>query len=364
LGWSGHGATVLTRSHTIKSIAEKAGVATATVARVLHGRGYVAEATREKVLKAVSETDYRINHIARSLKRSRSNVIGHILKSTVPNPFYVTVARGVEAYCRERGYTVLTYNVEGDADTERKAVETFLNWRADAIIFTTPTSEANVDLALNAGKPVVQVERPQSDRTDRIVVDNYNGARAAMAHLIEHGHRQIAFVGQAVDPALPALSTYVEAERFGAYRDALTEVGSFDDRLVMFGRAYSIEELDAREVPLSDGYRALRDWRRAGLSPTAVVASSDILAAGVLQAAYSVGLQVPRDLSVIGFDDTLATFLSPLLTSVSLPSYHIGQAAARRAISQLLEPGDRQPIVEKLEATLIQRASVGSVPVR
>lgn len=352
----------MARAHTIKSIAEKAGVATATVARVLHGRGYVADATREKVLKAVNEADYRINHIARSLKRNRSNVIGHILKSTVPNPFYVTVARGVEAYCREHGYTVLTYNVEGDADTERKAVETFLNWRADAIIFTTPTSEANVDLALNSGKPVVQVERPQSDRTDRIVVDNYDGARAAMGHLIENGHRRIAFVGQAVDPALSALSTYVEAERFGAYRDALEDAGCFDERLVSFGRAYSIEELNARQVPLSDGYTALRDWQSAGLNPSAVVASSDILAAGVLQAAYSAGLVVPRDLSVIGFDDTLATFLAPLLTSVSLPSYEIGEAAARRAIARLAEESGQEPVVEKLVATLTRRASVGPAP--
>ena len=253
------------KSHTIKSIAERAGVATATVARVIHNRGYVAEATRERVLKAVSETDYRINHIARSLKRNRSNVIGHILKSTTPNPFYVTVARGVEAYCREHGYTVLTYNVEGDAEAERKAVETFLNWRADAIIFTTPTSEANVDLARKSGKPVVQVERPQSDRTDRILVDNYDGARSAMAHLLEEGHQRIAFVGQAVDASLNPLSTYVEAERYGAYRDALVQAGIFDERLVSFGRAYSLDELDARLVPLGDGYLALRHWLELGI---------------------------------------------------------------------------------------------------
>jgi LacI family transcriptional regulator len=348
------------RSDTIKSIAERAGVATATVARVLHNNGYVAEATRAKVLRAVAETDYRINHIARSLKRNRSNVIGHILKSTVPNPFYVTVARGVEAYCRENSYTVLTYNVEGDVDTERKAVETFLNWRADAIIFTTPTSEANVELALNSSKPVVQVERPQTDRTDRITVDNYHGARAAMQHLLELGHRRIAFVGQAVDPSLSPLSTYVEAERYGAYRDALVEAGAFDEGLVVFGRAYSLEELDAKLVPLGDGYAALRNWIASGRRPTAVVASSDLLAASVLQAAQHSGLSVPGELSVIGFDDTLATFLSPLLTSVRLPSYEIGRAAARLAITRLGAAVEASPPVEeKLQATLVRRASVG-----
>jgi DNA-binding LacI/PurR family transcriptional regulator len=347
------------RSHTIKSIAQRAGVATATVARVLHNNGYVAEATRAKVLLAVAEADYRINHIARSLKRNRSNVIGHILKSTVPNPFYVTVARGVEAYCRENGYTVLTYNVEGDVETERKAVETFLNWRADAIIFTTPTSEANVELALNSSKPVVQVERPQTDRTDRITVDNYRGARSAMNHLLELGHRKIAFVGQAVDQSLSPLSTYVEAERYGAYRDALLEAGSFDQRLVFFGRAYSLEELDARNVPLGDGYGAMCNWIASGRTPTAVVASSDLLAASVLQAAHNSGLAVPGELSVIGFDDTLATFLAPLLTSVRLPSYEIGRAAARLAITRLAATEAPPPVEEKLQATLVRRASVG-----
>jgi LacI family transcriptional regulator len=180
-----------------------------------------------------------------------------------------------------------------------------------------------------------------------------------MTHLIAHGHKRIAFVGQAVDSTLTPLSTYVEAERFGAYRDALLEIGSFDDRLVKFGRAYSIEEMDARRVPLGDGYAALQAWLAAGLKPTAIVASSDILAAGVLQAAYGAGLAVPRDLSVIGFDDTLATFLSPLLTSVGLPSYDIGLAAARLALSHLAHEGPREPIIESLQARLIERASVG-----
>lgn len=349
--------------HTIKSIAERAGVATATVARVLHNNGYVADATRQKVLKAVAETDYRINHIARSLKRNRSNVIGHILKSTIPNPFYVTVARGVEAYCREHGYTALTYNVEGDVAAEYNAVETFLNWRADAIIFTTPTAAQNVELALNSGKAVVQVERPQSDLTDRITVDNYSGGRSAVQRLIALGHRRIGFVGPQLDRSIHPLASYVEAERYGAYRDALREIGCFDERLVSVGRSYSLEELQALAVPLSDGYRALHTWREAGILPTAVFASSDFLAAGVLQAANSLGLGVPRDLSVIGFDDTLSTFLAPLLTSVRLPAYELGQAAARLAIDRLGGEGSSaamaRPVAERLATTLIERASVG-----
>jgi DNA-binding LacI/PurR family transcriptional regulator len=351
------------KRHTIKSVAAQAGVATATVARVLHNNGYVAEATRERVLKAVAESGYSINHIARSLKRSRSNIVGHILKSTVPNPFYVTVARGVEAYCRENGYTALTYNVEGDLEAERKAVETFLSWRADAIIFTTPTAVQNVELALNSGKSVVQVERPQTDRTDRITVDNYHGARAAMLHLLDLGHRRIGFVGPQPDPAVNPLAKYVELERYGAFRDTLSEAGLFDESLVAVGRSYALEELEAVKRPLSDGYRALQSWADADNVPTAVFASSDFLAAGILQAAGVLGLNVPRDLSVIGFDDTLSTFLSPLLTSVRLPAYELGRTAARLAIGRLSGNREAAPVEEKLSATLVERASVGAAPV-
>jgi DNA-binding LacI/PurR family transcriptional regulator len=329
---------------------------------VLHNKGYVAEATRQKVLAAVNEADYRINHIARSLKRSRSNVIGHILKSTTPNPFYVMVARGVEAYCRENGYTVLTYNVEDDIETERKAVETFLNWRADAIVFTTPASETNVELARNSGKPVVQVERPQSAKTDRIVVDNYSGARAATQHLIEFGHRRIGFVGQAAYPDWSPLSSYVETERFGGYRDTMIEAGLFDEALVFFGRSYSLEQLDAQQTPLSDGYSAMHGWIASGSTPTAVFASSDFLASGVLQAAHAHGIAVPRQLSVIGYDDTLATFLAPLLSSVRLPAYDIGRAAARLVIDRLSGKSEGSPIEERLTTELVRRSSVGPAP--
>jgi DNA-binding LacI/PurR family transcriptional regulator len=128
----------MTRPATLKDVAEHAGVATTTVARVVNNSGYVAEETREKVMKSVTATGYRVNSIAQSLKRNRSNIIGHLLRSTVPNPFFVKVARGVEEYARTKGYTVLTYNVQNDAEAERLGIDAFLNWRADALIFSTP----------------------------------------------------------------------------------------------------------------------------------------------------------------------------------------------------------------------------------
>jgi DNA-binding LacI/PurR family transcriptional regulator len=346
----------LTTKTNIKDVAERAGVATATVARVLHNNGYVAETTRAKVMEAVNATGYQINAIARSLKRSRSNVIGHLLQSTVPNPFFVKVARGVEDYAQKHGYTTLTYNVQGDAEAERKGVETFLGWRVDAIIFTTPISAENVDRAMGAGIPVIQVERPRSDKGILLTVDNYAGAKDAMAHLISLGHRRIAYVGQRPGSQENRFADYVEEERFGAYRDALKALGTFDESLVAFGAAYTLSDMDAHGL----GYKAINDWLDKGERPTAVFASSDLLAAGVLQATNEHGLQVPHDISVVGFDDTLAPFLAPELTTVYMPAHELGAAAAKLALDNIAGGAGATAVSERFKTHLVLRASTAS----
>jgi DNA-binding LacI/PurR family transcriptional regulator len=340
---------------TIKVVAERAGLSTATVARVLHKNGYVAKETHDKVMEAVNATGYRINSIARSLKRSRSNVIGHLLQSTVPNPFFVKVARGVELYAQSRGYTTLTYNVQGDAEAERKGVETFLGWRVDAIIFTTPISADNVERALSTGVPVIQVERPRSSATTAITVDNYAGAAEAMEHLLQLGHRRIAYIGQRPGSQNNPLADYVEEERFGAYQTAMRDRGVFDEELVAFGAAYTLNDHDAHGL----GYEALKRWLGSGSRPTAVFASSDMLAAGVLQAAHENGLDVPRDLSVIGYDDTLAPYLAPELTTVYLPAHELGEAAAKLALDQINAKTGLSEPPQRLSTKLVVRASTG-----
>jgi DNA-binding LacI/PurR family transcriptional regulator len=345
------------RSATIKSVAHKAGVSTATVARVMHENGYVAEETRQRVLEVVSETGYRINSIARSLKRNRSNIIGHLLQSMLPNPFFVKVARGVEAYTESQGYTTLTYNVQGDPAAERRGLETFLSWRVDAIIFSTPRDVKNVEFALKANIPVIQVERPRSSKSDRITVDNYSGALAAMNHLLELGHRRIAYIGQKPGLVDNKLADYVDIERFGAYQDSLKPRKLFDETLVALGKSYTLGDTSAQ----GDGYHAMRRWLEEGQPLTAVFASSDILAAGVLQAIHEHGLSVPRDISVIGYDDTFAPFLAPLLTTVRLPAHELGETAARLAIERLHAKEVRKPKEYRLESQLIVRKSTAPV---
>lgn len=342
---------------TIKDVAERAGVATATVARVLHNNGYVSDVSRARVLKAVEETGYRINAIARSLKRSQSTVIGHLLQSTVPNPFYVTVARGVESYAQRFGYTALTYNVQGDEMAERRGVDTFLGWRVDAIIFTTPLSAANVERAMGAGIPVIQVERPRTDKSALITVDNYAGAAEAMGHLMELGHKRIAYVGQRPGSQNNRFADYVEEERFGAYRDLMKQKRLYADRLVAFGEAFRLTDQDAHGL----GYTATNAWLEADAPPTAIFASSDLLAAGALQSISEHELSVPKDMSVIGFDDTLAPYLAPALTSVYLPANELGIEAAKLALEQIESVEPHRGRALKLSTRLVVRASTGPV---
>ncbi len=339
---------------TLRDVAERAGVGVATVNRVLSNTGYVAEATRARVMAAVEATGYRPNALARNLKRQRSEVIGHLVRSTIPNPFFVKVARGVEDEARTRGYTVMTVNVRGDREEERLGVEAFLGWRVAGLIFSTPVSTRNVAHAVASGTPVVQVERPRTTLGHRITVRNRPAASEAMEHLLELGHRRIAYVGGAPGTQRNEMAGYVESERFGAYEEATARLGPLDRSLVRFGLVYGLDQATGQGL----GYEAACDWLDRPDRPTAVMCSSDILAAGVLQAAQERGLRVPEDLSVIGFDDTLAEYLAPLLTSVRMPARRIGRAAVGLVLDQI-ETGDAASRHVELSAEFIRRRSTG-----
>jgi DNA-binding LacI/PurR family transcriptional regulator len=351
---------------TLKHVALRAGVSTATVARVLHGKGSVAPATRRSVEAAIAESGYRLNVVAQGLRTRRTLVIGHVLKTMSLNPFYAGVAVGAGQEAAHHGCGMLVYDTLGDASQERIGVEMLIGRRVDAIIFTTPTDQRNVELAVEAGIEVVQVERVGSAPTHVVTVDNHVGAYVATEHLIALGHSRIAFLGVRLDAPQVSKGTAdsdvtelraVERERLGGYLDALREHGiPIPSDLISLGLTYYSPE---------DGHAAACQW--LGLpraeSPTAIFATCDILASGVLQALYDLGLRVPRDISVIGFDDTYATYLTPPLTTVAQPVMELGQAAARLAIAALRARDDGIPRqAERLSTRLVVRSSTGPAP--
>ena len=212
---------------------------------------------------------------------------------------------------------------------------------------TTAISAGNVETAVRAGVPVVQVERPVTDKAAAVVVDNHSGSRAAAQHLVDLGHERIAFIGGRARKAL--IAPTVEDERLEGYLQVMDQarlephvlLGQYDD-------------------PGSVHYQArgrtyLRRLIEEGLVPTAVFAGSDTLAAGILQALYEIDMRVPHDMSVVGFDDTFAGHLSPPLTTVALPMEELGRQALIRAV---VEPsGTAAPT---LVARFVLRRSTGA----
>lgn len=342
---------------TLRDVAQLAGVSTATVARVLHNQGYVAATTRQRVESALAESDYRINVVAQVLRTQRTWTIGHLLHGVWPNPFFAGVALGVEQEAARHGFSVLMYNSRSDSDRERRGVEWFLERNVDAIIFTTAVGTANVRLAVEGQVPVVQVERVTAVETGTVMIDHHRGAYEAMSHLFELGHRRVAYIGGDPKYYAPTASgkRNVEQERLRGYLEAHERFGlELSDDLIFVGRYFSLEDSGIGD----EGYRQMRRLMDRSEPPTAAFAACDLLAAGALQAVYELRLRVPQDVSIVGFDDTLAPHLAPPLTTVRLPMRAIGEAAVRLALESRAG-GARLRSTRTLRPRLVVRGSTG-----
>ena len=316
---------------TLRDVAQRAGVSTSTVARVLHRNGYVAQETRERVEAAMRDGGFRLNAVASGLKRRRMSTIGTLLHETLPNPFFAEVALGIEHGATERGYNVLVYNTRGSAEHEAAGVDTLLSQQVEAIVFANPVAAVNVETALAAGVAVVEVEKPLTRTAGAVVVDNYVGARAAMTHLLELGHEHVGFIGEPsrVSETDGEPDDRVVHERLAGYRDGLAEHGfAPDESLVVLGRYHA----EAGWQNLRTGYDYMVRLLDQHPALTAVFAASDLLAAGALQALYERRVEVPGQVSVIGFDDTYAKHLAPALTTVRQPMFEMGMRAAQLAL--------------------------------
>lgn len=342
------------RTPTLASVANAAGVSTATVARVLKATGYVGAATRARVLAVLAATGYQPNALARSLRTQRSRTLGILLSRIGRNPLFAEIARAVEAAAMQRFYRVLIVNLEGEPEREREGVRRLIESRVDAMLFIHATDAANVAMAAAAGIATVQVERLVAHESRAVTVDNRAGCLAAMAHLIALGHRRIGYIG--VDPGrYPGSMPSIEGERLESYRAALGDAGlPVDPDLTRLLPAYPRPGSTDQVAPGHAEMMALLDLANP---PTAVLITGEILATGALQALYARRLRVPDDISVIGYDDNLAPFLTPPLSAVALPTEAIGQAAFELAMEAIA--GDPAARVVRLRTELNLRASTG-----
>jgi DNA-binding LacI/PurR family transcriptional regulator len=320
------------RNPTLLDIARKARVAPMTVSRVVNRSGYVSRAVRERVERAVQQLDYRPNALARSLKRQRTHVVGLLLPD-IANPFSAELSQGIQQVLLERGYSCFLATSERSIEREEAALRAFFDHRVDGIIVATrETPLGNEALARLAERrlPIVAVGRDiQHPAIDRVYADEERGARDAVEHLLAQGHRRIGFLGV-------NLAQSSGLRRFRGYRQALEAQGlEVEEELVAGpeggpGPGYSTQ---------ADGYAGMKSLLGLRPAPTAVFARNDFTALGAICAARDLGLRIPEDIAVVGFDNVpLAAYTIPPLTTVDQPTTEQGRQAAALLLERCSTP--------------------------
>ena len=331
-------------SVTIKQVAHQAGVSVATVSRVLNDKGPVAEETRRRIHEVAARLRYVPHGAARSLITRKTSTIG-VLLPDIYGEFFSEIIRGIDLAARRRGYHLLVSSSHGDKG-EIEAALRATRGRVDGLIVMSPevdveTLQANLPETL----PIVMLScRGKGTVFDSITVDNYAGTFEMVRHLAGLGHRRIALVKGPPN-------NYDARERLRAYRDAT--------------RAFSIERSKDLEI---DGDFTEEAGHRAGERvaalkprPTAIFATNDAMAIGVLSALHEAGVDIPREMSVAGFDDIpICRFVSPPLSSVHVAIPELGGRAIERLIHAIETKNRHRRRHEMLPTTLIVRSSCGA----
>ncbi|MCB8889343.1 LacI family DNA-binding transcriptional regulator [Vreelandella malpeensis] len=328
---------------TIKEVASAAGCSTATVSRALATPDKVSEATRARVARAIAEVGYTPNGAARSLRRRESRTIVALLPD-ISNPFFSEIINGIEDVAHQAGYRVLIGDCERDPQRAGAYFDLLPANQADGmLLLTADVPRALLDDARRRGRfPLVMACEFFDDRDlPTVTVDNYRAACQAIDYLVALGHRRIAtLTGPVHNP--------ICRERERGVSDTLTAHG-------LAGGAQTL----AGDFGVHSGYvQGLALLTPLHSRPTAIFCHSDEMAIGVIKAARQLGLEVPRDVSIIGFDNIrLSEYCDPELTTISQPRAQIGQAAMRLLLGLIHdEPVERQQV---LETRLIVRQSTG-----
>lgn len=328
---------------TITEVARKAGVSSTTVSHVLNNTRFVSEGVRTRVLEAMSELGYQPNALARSLRRGETKTIGLILPDSA-NQFFAEMGRAIEDAAFDNGYSVVLCNTEGDPAREQVYTDVLSKKQVDGMIFVASGVENGVKSALEGSRlPLVMVDRELNIiNADTVLTDNYQGGKLATHYLLDLGHTHIGCISgpSQVNPS---------AERVTGYSDAMREAGlQFEQELICRGDFHP-----------ESGYRCAMRLLRLPDRPTALFVCNDLMAIGVLRAAAELGLRVPDDLSVIGFDNIeLAAYTHPPLTTVAQPKQKAGQLAVDLLLERIAEQTLQARRVV-LHADLVIRQSAG-----
>jgi LacI family transcriptional regulator len=312
----------------------------------------VSDAARDAVLAAAEELGYQRNELARAMITGRTNTIGLVI-ADIENPFFAGAARGVSDAARAAGYEVILTNTDEDPAVERSNVQLLLAKRVDGVLIA-PTSPDGTHLATAAqgGCPVVLFDRRVEDLTlDTVLVDNVAAARDVVERLLAAGHRRIAMVTGGSSPderTQDRLSVSTGDDRVDGYLAALTAAGIDEPRTYL--------RTGAQNPDIA--FRLMTELVGLSSPPTAVFASDSRVALGVLKAIRAAGLDVPRDISMISFDDAdWTSVVNPSISVVAQPTYDLGRRAAELLLSRI-DGSEEPPALHMMPTTFLARESV------
>ena len=329
---------------TLAEIAQAAGVSISTVSRALTNTTHpLKEETRQRIVRLAKEMGYKPNLVARSLQSSRTHVVG-VIVDRMRSPFAAATVQGIQDGLRQAGYSISIINSNRDQDLVVEAIQTFYSRRVDGIVILNSWLHTFNDPFLSLqDRPFVFVNRLFSDAIHNCVgPGDRDGAQLATRHLVELGHRRIAYIN--------GIEKWLEAQnRLAGYRDVLMEQGlPVDETLIRSG-----------DWGVDSGYQATEDLLTLKHRPTAIFAANDLMALGAIYALQEAGLRVPEDVAIVGYDDRdFAAWIRPALTTVRMPSYEMGQAAARLLLEQFT--GEELEDATHIPGKLIIRQSCGA----
>ena len=330
--------------NTIGDVAKRAGVSTVTVSRVINGASNVSIPTREKVERAIKELHYVPSVAARSLRSRRTQALA-LLVPDITNPFWTTVARGVEDAAQNGGYSLLLCNTDENAAKQQHYIDVMISQRVDGIIIAPCHSDATKLKRLrDRSIPTVVIDRRvEGWQVDTVISDSISGARALVKYLIGLGHQRIAVLSG------PKHTASAE-DRIIGYRLALTETGiPFNKKLIYRG-----------EFKVSSGMAMTEQLLDLNPRPTAIFATNNSIAMGAIDAMNQHGLNIPQDMALVCFDDIpYLSHMLPFLTVVAQPVYELGMQAARLLLCRLDGQVDALTNQIILQTSLIIRYSCG-----
>jgi LacI family transcriptional regulator len=323
---------------TISDVAARAGVSVATVSRTLNGKSTVDPQLAARVRAAATELGYHPNGLARSLRKRKTAVLALII-SDVENPFFTSVARGVEDVALAAGYSVVLCNSDENLDKERRYLDVSVEERVAGVVLSPTGPSTDIEVLRGRGTPVVAVDRPLSG-VDQVLVNTRLAAAEATEHLLRAGYQRI---GCVTGPA----GIRTADDRLAGYRDALRAAGIPEDPSLVHRAEYR-----------ADGARlATTALLRSAAPIDGLLVANSTQAIGALEALHAGRTRVGAEVGMVAFDDApWATLIDPPLTVVAQPAYELGAAAARLLLDRIDNPA-REVTVRTLAARLIERGS-------